>query len=167
MKPLSLRLLAATAAIAFSGAASAADTASLSVSATVQGVCKFAATAATAMSITSPTLAFLDPSLTTDGKGTSTVSYRCTKNSSPTLQVGTATTSPYNATGTNGLVNGSGASAVYMPFSIAWTAPSANSGAGFSAAASTVTLTGTILNANYVDMPAGNYTASVPLSITP
>ena len=157
------RILLAGAALAFAGAASANDTASLAVSATVQGVCMFSGTP-TAMYIHSPSLTYLDPSLTTDGTGTSTVSYKCTKSTSPTLSVGGATTSPYNAPGNSGLSSG-GTPPTYIPFSIAWGSLSA--GAGFAAAALTVTLTGTILNASYTAAAAGTYSQSVPLVINP
>jgi hypothetical protein len=165
MKFSNTRILLATAALACAGAASAADTATLLVSATVLGVCKFSGTP-TAMAITSPSVTYLDPTLTSNGTGTSTVSYKCTKTSSPTLSVGGTATSPYSASGSNGLSSGGG-SPTYIPFSIAWTQPAANSGAGFSAAASTLTLTGTVLNTDYVNANAGTYSASVALSINP
>jgi hypothetical protein len=163
MKVFNTRILFASAALAFAGAASAADTATLAVSATVLGVCKFSG-APTAMTIASPTLTTLDPTLSTDGTGTSTVSYKCSKTTAPTLSVGGTSTSPYSATTTSGLSSG-GATPTYIPFSISWGALTA--GAGFSAAASTVTLTGTVLNANYIGADAGTYNASVALSINP
>lgn len=163
MTSFKTRALFAAAAFAFAGAASAADNATLAVSATVQGVCKFSS-APTAMSITSPALAYLDPTLASNGSGTSTVSYKCTKNTAPTLSVGGTTTSPYNATGTSGLSSG-GATPTYIPFSIGWGGLTA--GAGFAAAASTVTLTGTVLNSDYIGAAAGTYNASVALVINP
>ncbi|GAC1525591.1 MAG: hypothetical protein NVS2B4_01680 [Ramlibacter sp.] len=160
MKVSTTRALLASAALAFAGAASA-DTTSLAVSATVLGVCKFSG--APPMAITSPTLNYLDPTLTTDGSGTSTVSYKCTTTTNPTLSVG-GSTSGYSATGTSGLSSG-GTTPTYIPFTISWGALAA--GAGFLASASTVTLTGTITNANYIGANAGTYSASVPLLITP
>ncbi|WP_332816281.1 spore coat protein U domain-containing protein [Ramlibacter sp.] len=160
MKQSRFRILAAAAATLFATAAAAADTATLNVTAEVKGVCKFSG-APFSMSITSPSLAHLDPTLTSDGTGTATVSYQCTKNTAPTLKVGGTTTSPYTASGTDRLVS----SGNYIPFQIAWGALSA--GAGFNQAASTIDLTGTIANANYIDAPVGTYTASVALEITP
>lgn len=163
MKAFNTRILLASAALAFAGAASAADSTTLAVSAIVQGVCKFSGTP-TAMAITSPSVAYLDPTLASNGTGTSTVSYKCTKTTSPTLTVGGTTTSPYTATGVSQLSSG-GATPTYIPFSIAWGALGA--GTGFSGAASTVTLTGTVLNTDYVNANAGTYNASVALSINP
>lgn len=142
--------LAAAALLACTGAF--ADTKSLNVSAAVAGVCKIQ---------TVPAMAFtLDPSAAGDTTETSTVTYKCTKNTPvPTVTLGT----PGAATFSGSLAKG----ADTIGFSVAITTAPAGVGAGFAAADQTFVLTGTILGTAYADAPAGTYNGTVAVNIAP
>lgn len=142
--------LAAAALLACTGAF--ADTKTLNVSAAVSGVCKIQ---------TVPAMAFtLDPSAAADTTKTSTVTYKCTKNTPvPTVTLG----SPGAATYAGSLTQGADS----IDFSVAITTAPSAVGAGFSAADQTFVLTGTILGVDYADVPAGTYNGSVAVNIAP
>lgn len=129
-----------------------ADTQTLSVSAAVSGVCKIQ---------TVPAMAFtLDPSAAADTTKTSSVTYKCTKNTPvPTVTLGT----PGAATYSGSLAKG----ADTIGFSLAITTAPSAVGAGFSAADQSFVLTGTILATAYADAPAGTYNGTVAVNITP
>lgn len=152
-----MRLAVATAAASLCCTlANAADTQSMAVSASVQGICKL--TSVPAMGFGS-----LDPSATADATASSAVIYKCTKGTSPTsFSVGASTTGTYNGTLT------SGTTADTIPYAVTWTAPStAGTGLGTAITGTTVTLSGTILNANYVNVTAASYAQSVAIVIAP
>jgi hypothetical protein len=152
---------AAAAAVLCSLPALAADNGNVTVTATVQGICKLTATPA--MSWGSPGI---DPTGNTDAIATSTVKYRCTKGTSAgTFSVGTSTTGTYNGTLTGALP-----SPDTMAYQITWsTNYSGFSGAGFAPAAAegSVVLTGTITSAAYSVVKADTYSQTVAVSITP
>ena len=162
MNAFRIRLFAAAALVGACGLAHAADTGSISVSAEVRGICKF--TNINPLSIVTPTLTYLDPSSTADGTGTAVISYKCTKGYTPgTFSVGGSTTGTYTAnTATTALAGAAAGNTTTIPFTITWGARP--QGQGFSTAVD-ITLTGTILNANFVDAPADTYSRSVSLAI--
>lgn len=145
---------AAIALIAMAGAAAAADSSNLTVTANVVGTCMFSSSAAT--------LAFgaLDQSLATPVNGTGSTQFWCTK--------GTAASS---ITPDNGLhFSGSRrmalpADADFIPYSLSLT-PSSLMGNG-KTTPNTLTIDGTIANADYINATAGNYSDTVVISINP
>lgn len=148
---------AALAAVAFSmsGAHAATDTATMTVSASVAAICKVSLSSAMAFGP-------LDVTVTTDATKVVTASYQCTKGTAVTsFTVGGLTTGTYTNTMT------SGTTADTIPFSIGWTNPAAFTGAGMSstAAKTTVTLTGTIVNADYVNVTPASYTRDVSIAV--
>jgi spore coat protein U-like protein len=160
-----VRRAAITAVVAFATShAFAADTGSLTVTATVSGICKLAAV---------PAMGFtLDPSSTLNGTATSAVTYRCTKGTAPTeFKVGGQLATPGYASGATaalGALKGTGANTDVLPYRIDWTAPSvAGSGLGSGVTPVTVTLTGSILNADFINVTADTYTANVAVTISP
>ena len=146
-----LALVAAASSAAF---AAPGDTQQLTVTATVNGVCRL--TSVPAMNFT------LDPSVGTNQTATSNVVYQCTKGTAPaTFTVGGDTATTGHA---GNLLNG----AATMPYAISWTAPSAQgSGLGASVTGVTVALTGTILGTDYVNAAAGSYTRTIDVVIAP
>lgn len=160
-----IRRAAILAVVAFaSSQAYALDTGSLQVTATVNGICKLAAV---------PAMGFtLDPSSALNGTATSAVTYRCTKGTAPSeFKVGGQLATPGYASGATaalGALKGTGANTDVIPYRVDWTAPSvAGSGLGTTVTPVTVTLTGTILNADYVNVTADTYTANVAVTISP
>jgi spore coat protein U-like protein len=146
------------AALACAGAH--ADNQNITVSATVSGVCKLTAV---------PNMSFaLDPTSSANGSATSAIQYKCTKGTAPTtFSVGGSSNGTFNGTGATALA-GTGANADTIPYTITWTAPSAQgSGFGSGSTATTVELTGTILNANYVNVQADTYSRQVAIVINP
>lgn len=146
------------AALACTGAH--ADSQQITVTANVSGVCKLTAY---------PNMTFtLDPTSNADGSASSAIQYKCTKGTAPaTFSVGGATGGTYNATGANAL-GGSTGNTDTIPYQITWTTPTAQgTGFGTGSTATTVNLTGTILNANYVNVRADSYTKQVTVAITP
>lgn len=109
----------------------------------------------------------LDPSAGGNVNQTSTVTYRCTKNTPPPkLTVGTIGGGTYSSGAAGALVGPTG-NAFTIPFSVKWTDP-ADPGNGLGTSGDqTVTLTGTILEAAYLDAPAATYSKLVPVAITP
>ena len=152
------KLLTVLVSVAFlamaAGAAMAADSNTVTVSASITGTCKF-------NSATS-TLAFgaLDPTLTSDATVTGSTTFWCTKGAS------------YTVSGNNG-ANASGVQkrmvhatlTEYIPYAMSFS-PTSGTGAGKTTAV-TLSLSGTIANADYINASAGAYTDTVVLSITP
>lgn len=130
----------------FAGSVAAAGNQTINVSATVQKVCKFVPGAALAM-----TFAAIDPSTTGDKTASVDVPFKCTN--------GTADTTITRTSGGTSLVNG-GDSMTY-----AITIGAIPNGAGFAAAATNVTVTGTIADTQYRDAKALTYTDTVVLTI--
>jgi len=142
-----------------SGVASAADSQSLAVSATVSGVCKF--------TTPSRTLGFtVDPSSTSAVAGvmSGAVEYKCTN--------GTSAAGVTATDGNNSLAVGArrmrrGATADYLPYSLTITGGT-QPGTGFGAGQQkTLTVTGSVAVADFENLTAGTYTDAVTLDLTP
>jgi hypothetical protein len=143
------RIAKAVAALILSsiaGLAAAAGTQQIDVSATVSTVCKFTTGSAIAM-----TFAAIDPSSAGPATKAVDVPFQCTKGTSDTTVTVTA--------GGSSLVNGSDT----MAYSVSVGA--IPSGAGFAAAATKVTVTGSIPATSYADAKALTYTDTVTLTI--
>jgi spore coat protein U-like protein len=147
--------IAAAVAALVASASAMADTATLTVAASVKATCKL-------YSGGSMDFGQLDPSTSADGTGSATITYRCTKGTAPgTFQVGSASSSPYTGT-----LTGSGTAAGdTIGYSVTWTgAPGAGTGFGSD---STFALSGTVLNANYINKKAGSYGENVTITLSP
>jgi hypothetical protein len=145
------RIAKAVAALILSsiaGLAAASGTQQIDVSATVSTVCKFTTGSAIAM-----TFAAIDPSSAGPATKAVDVPFQCTK--------GTSDTSVTVTAGGSSLVNGSDT----MAYSV--TVGTIPSGTGFSgsAAATKVTVTGSIPATSYADAKALTYTDTVTLTI--
>jgi spore coat protein U-like protein len=152
----SLRLAIVAAAAVLSCPLAMADSQNINISATVSGNCKLT-------SFPNMTFTPLDPSSAANGTGSTTISYKCTKGTAPTAFTVGGSASPYNGTLTGAL-----ASPDTIAYSVSWTAPTtAGTGFGAGSTATDVTLTGTILNANYVNVKADTYSQTVSVAITP
>ena len=150
----SMTVLIALAVFAAGGAAWA-DTNTLTVQASVVGTCKF----------TSPdsTLNFppLDPSVGTDVSGSSSTTFWCTKGVTP------AFTPDLGAHSGGGLTRrmldiGSGE---FIPYSLSLAGDAIPSGGPGSPR--TLTISGNVLGTNYISKPAGGYSDTVVISLTP
>jgi spore coat protein U-like protein len=154
----SLRAIAA-AAIAFAAASAFAGTdgTNLTVTATVGAKCK----------VTTTNMAFgsLDPTLSTDATTTATASYKCTKGTAVTSFAVNSITA--GATGTTGVMSGTAGNTDTSTYGIKWTNPTAFTGDGLGASgtAKSVTLNGTILNANYVNVTPDSYTGTIGVAV--
>lgn len=138
-----IKTLAAAALTLCAGYAAAADTQTISVTASVSAVCKFSGTAAT--------IAFgvIDPSSAAGDKtATVTVPYKCTKNLTPSVTTGAIVP----------LTSGGNTMAFTLDTFIV--VP----GAGFSTAVD-ATSTARIADGIWQDAPAGGYTGSVVVNI--
>jgi spore coat protein U-like protein len=138
------------------GAAYAADTSNMTVQAAVVGSCKFNST---------PTLDFgnLDPANATNGSGSSTISFWCTKGAAYTVAAGNGNN--YNVGAATRQMKGPGATDL-MPYSLTLPAAATGTGAGKSTAI-TFAVTGGVLNADYINATVGSYTDTVQMSVNP
>ncbi len=147
-----LVLLMAIGFLAAASGAMAADTASVAVSATVAGTCKFNA---------GGTLSFtLDPS--TGGAVTGTVSqptFWCTKGATYTL----SDDDGLNPSGTTHRMKHATLNE-YIPYSFTYTASGTGLGNGNPV---TMNIASTVAEADYMDVPAGSYSDTVTLTINP
>ena len=138
------------------GSAQASDSVSVTVNATVIGVCKFF-TASPVINITNTgTGSNIDPSSATTATGNVAISYRCTNGTAPVFTV------PATATVTCGACSGS---PTMVP-----TISSTNTGAGTGMGTGnnkTLTVTGQIVQANFQNAAVGTYTGSMTVSVTP
>ena len=143
-------MLAATSALA-------ADTQTMTVSAAVLGVCKFTSSAYT-MTFTN-----IDPASVASATQTTTIGYKCTKNTGPA-----AITFAGGATGTIVSLPGVGTPANTLPVTLSWTNP-VTLGSGFGVASTPISfaVTGTITAANFSNAPADTYTTGVLVAILP
>jgi spore coat protein U-like protein len=140
----------------FGTAAFATDQATISVTATVVGTCKFNGAPA------SYTMDFLnlDPSVGTNASATVTASYWCTAGVTPiTLTLG-------NGLHWSGTTQQMASGGNVIPYSLAIATPSSAVGLG-PASPITAVVTGTVQGANYVNAVAGTYTDTVTLTVTP
>lgn len=145
-------LVMAALLIGFSAAALAADTNTVAISTSVTGTCRF--------NSANSSLAFtLDASSSSDVTATSTTTFWCTKTTSYTLSKD------------NGLYNSGGMRMKhstlneYIPYAVALS-PTSGAGAGKSTGI-TLSISGTVVNANYINASAGSYADTVTLTLTP
>ena len=146
-------IIAAAMALAASAAMTGQDTATLAVSARIQGGCTL---------VTSGAMAFGDLNMASTGPESKVVNatYRCASGVVVTsFTVGGVASGPYNDAMTSGTTTDT------IPYSITWTAPSSYTGTGFTAAGQTVALTGTIANSDYITKAPGSYADSVVLAV--
>lgn len=151
------RLLAAAlifGLISSAGVAMAAGTNTLTVSANVVGTCMF--------SSPTSTLAFgpLDPALTTDAAGTGTTNFWCTKNATYTVSDDLG----LYKSGAQRRMQHATIPTEYVPYSMTYTTTGIGAG---KTTPITLTLSGTVVNADYVNAAAGNYADTVIITVTP
>jgi hypothetical protein len=149
-------IVAAVLAVATSAGFTAQETSTLSVTARIQGGCVLS---------TSGPMAFGDLNMAaTSGSEKKEViaTYKCA-----TGQTVSSFTVGGEAGGTfsGAISSGNSGSADTIPYTITWTNPGTYAGQGFSSAGKSVTLTGTILNGDYISKPPGNYAGAVLLAI--
>lgn len=139
-----------------SGTAHATDSVSVTVNATIVGVCKFF-TAAPVLNLTNTgSGSNIDPSSPTSATGNAAITYRCSNGTTPVFTV------PATATVTCSACSGTP--------TMAPTITSSNTGAGTGLGTTknqTLTVTGTILQANFQDSAVGAYTGTMTVSVTP
>ena len=148
--------LCASIGFAAVGIANAADTSNMTVQASVVGTCKFNST---------PTLDFgpLDPASASNGAGSSTISFWCTKGSAYTVAAGNGNN--YDVPGSTRRMKGPGALDL-MAYSLTLPAAATGTGSGKSTAI-TFAVTGSVLNANYINATVGSYTDTVQMAVNP
>ena len=147
----------ALAVLAAGGAAWAADTNTLTVSASVTGTCKFQAPKTSTLDFGA-----LDPSVGVDTTVSATTQFWCTKG---------VTTSPfaygqglYFAGGKNNMRDA--VSGDVIPYTIDSLTPDGNANAG-PGSPRTLTIAGTVLATDYTSKAAGTYSDTVLLTINP
>jgi hypothetical protein len=157
VSPIKSSLLIAAAFAALSaGSAQANDSVSVTVNATVVGVCKFISSSPVVNITNTGTGSNIDPSSATTASGNAAIIYRCSNGTSPTF------TAPATATVTCSACTGT---PTMTP-----TITSSNTGAGTgmgSGQDKTFTATGQILQASFQNAAAGAYTGSITVSVTP
>ncbi len=142
-----LGLLAAT-------QASAGDSVSVTVNATVTGVCLFNVSTATLNLTNIGSGSQIDPSNATSATGSLPIAYRCSNGTAPVFTVPASLT----------LNNGSDS----MAATIAYTGGGPGTGMGNTAAnQKTLTINGSIAQTIFQDKPAGIYTNTMTVSINP
>lgn len=149
------KLILALLAAAFAAPAAAGDTATLNVSATVSGTCKFTT------GTFSMNFGALDPSAAANQTQTTGITYKCTKNTAATsFSFDADAVSPASVSITNGTDN--------IPVTLSWAAPATlGSGFGVGSTAITMTVTGDILGTDYANVSAGVYTKAVAVVVAP
>jgi len=149
------QLLIALLAAAVAAPAAAGDTATLAVSASVSGTCKFT-TATFNMNFGA-----LDPAAAANQTQSTALTYKCTKGQAATsFSFDADAASPASVNITNGTDN--------IPVSLSWTAP-ATVGTGFGAGSTAISMTvqGDILGTDYANVSAGAYTKNVAVVVAP
>ena len=155
----SIMLLAALATVSIVRPATAADSITVPVSATIQGVCKFNTSPIPTLYIVntgSGASGFIDPSLAGNATGTANLTYSCTKGQAPTLAL---------TGGASLTLTGTGAPAPTMVATMSLGAGA--TGTGFGTAPLTVALTGTIASTIYQSATLGTYTANQVVTVNP
>ncbi|OPY65846.1 MAG: hypothetical protein A4E63_02827 [Syntrophorhabdus sp. PtaU1.Bin050] len=140
--------------LAIASGALASGTNTLTVTATVTGTCKFVSTTSTL------NFGALDPSSSSDVNGSGTTTFWCTKGTTQTLSANNGA----NWDGSKRNMKDS-ASGDQIPYTLTL-APDGGTNQG-PGSPRTLTISGTILNADYVSKTAGSYTDTVTLNITP
>jgi spore coat protein U-like protein len=142
----------ASAALLMSGALQAADSHTITVSATVAGNCKFNAATST-VGLT------LDPTATTTVSQSASVLYRCTKGTAPAFALSSGSTS--SGTGGN-LVNGA------ESIAYSYTSTSGGSGTGMGTGQDkTLDVTVSVNQANAANVTPNTYTDTIAITLTP
>ena len=137
------------------------ETATMQVTASVAALCRLSL---------SGNMGFgaLDVTVTSNATQSVTATYQCTKGTPvSSFQVGGITAVAAGGT-YSGTMTGASATPDTIPYAIAWADPGAFTGLGMQAIAAnqkTVTLNGTILNADYVNKKPDNYTHSVAVTV--
>ena len=162
MKSPRILVLAAlgTAFAAFALPAAAADTYSLSVTATVQGICKFTQAAGQTLTFTNNVGGGIDPSLAGNATANATITYKCTSGTAPSSFTGVGA----NDTGGNHVVKNGTNSMIYT---VALTGGGAGDGFGAGSTNKTLTVAGTIVPAQYQGAVAGTYTDTLTVTVAP
>ena len=140
--------------VLLTGVAFAADSNTLTVSASVSGTCKFVS------ATSSLNFGALDPSVGNNVNGSTSINFWCTKGvitDSITADIGA-----HWSGSSRQMVEAGGD---LIPYSLTLT-KDANTNQG-PASPRTLTINGTILGTDYTGKTAGNYTDTVTLSITP
>lgn len=145
-------LIVAIAMIALSGVASASDTATVTVSATVVGTCKF---------LTDGSVSFsLDPSVGGNVSGTVTQpTFWCTKGTSYTI----TDDDGLNESGTTHQMKHASLNE-YIPYSFSYTSTGTGSGRTTTL---TMNIASSVNEADYQNASAGSYSDTVTLTINP
>jgi hypothetical protein len=133
-----------------------ADNATITVNATVTGVCKFFASSPVINLQNTGTGSNIDPSSTTPATGSVAVTYRCSNGTTPAFVV------PATATVTCGACTGTPTMAPTMTY----TSGGAGTGMG-SGKDKTLTVNGQITQANFENAVAGIYTGTMVVNVTP
>ena len=137
------------------GAGSAAQ--NVNVNAAVQATCKFTSTVQTISLIT-------DPSLPGPYTGTGTVTYKCTKKTTPTLSLTPASTALPSAGAAGGSANLQLALETDIPYS--YTNTGAVQGTGFGNAQNkSITVNVSVLETAGQDASAGTYTDTIAVTL--
>ncbi len=150
-----LSVAAAFAGVA--GDAPAADTHTITVSATVNGTCRFQGAATSTIALT------VDPSAATTVSNTGTVLYRCTKGQSPSFTMQSSSTlSP-----TGGNVSGP-SPATTESFPYTYTSTNTGAGTGFGTGNDkTLSVTVSVVQSAAANVSAGVYTDTITVSLNP
>jgi len=149
------QMICALLAAAFAAPAAAGDTATLAVSATVSGTCKFTT------GTFNMNFGTLDPSAAANQNQSTALTYKCTKNAAAaSFSFDADATSPASIDITNGIDN--------IPVALAWTTPATlGSGFGVGSTAITMNVSGDILATDYANVSAGVYTRNVAVVVAP
>jgi hypothetical protein len=147
----------AVASAVAAGSAQATDSVSVTVNATIVGVCKFFTSSPVININNTGSGSNIDPSLAGPASGNVDITYRCSNGTSPSFTI------PASATVncTTGACSGSNMSA---------TTSSTNTGAGTglgSGKDQTLNVVAQITQANYQNAPVGAYTGSMTVSVNP
>ncbi|MGZ8474567.1 MAG: spore coat protein U domain-containing protein [Candidatus Deferrimicrobiaceae bacterium] len=149
----SLTVFIAVAVLAAGGAAWAADTNTLTVSASVAGTCKFSAPKTSALNFT------LDPSVGTDVSGSTTTTFWCTKG--VTTDAITNNNGLHFNAGKNQMAATVGTDVI--PYTLSLTPDGLTNGGP--TVTRTLTIAGSVLGADYTSKSAGSYADTVVLTI--
>lgn len=155
-KLLTAGLLAA--GLMTSVAATAADSYTLGVSATVLGRCIFTQAAGATLTMTNAA-GGIDPSSATSATGSANITYKCTKGQAPAFTANNG----LNFLGNRRVFDGA---SDYMVYSL--NLASGGSGSGFGATENkTLVVSGTIVQADFQNAAAGVYNDTVVINVTP
>jgi hypothetical protein len=138
--------------------ASASDSTTVTINATIVGVCKFFTSSPTMNINNTGTGSNIDPSLTGDATGSAAITYRCSNGTAPTFTVPATATISCTTSGTCG-------SSTMTP-TISSTGGGNGTGMG-SGQEKTLTVTGTITSTSYQNMSVGSYAGTMTVSIAP